>query len=343
MRVAMYYNNNDIRIEEMSRPEIDKDELLMETRASGICGTDVLEWYRLKKAPLVLGHEVSGVILEKGEDIKEYKIGDRIAAAHHVPCNRCDYCLSGHRTVCETLRKTNFSPGGFSQYIRLPAINVKMGVFLLPDNVSFQEATFVEPLACVLRGQRLVDFKPGMRVLVLGSGISGLLHIQLAKLKGADKVFATDIQDFRLKKAEEFGADIVFNAKDYNPDKLRRVNQNRLADLVIVCTGALLAYTQAIQSVDKGGTILFFAATEPGFRLPISINELFWRNEITLTSSYGASPSDYKTSLELISQHQLNLDKMITHRLGLSETGLGFQLVAEAKESLKVIIEPQKK
>lgn len=342
MQVAMYYSNNDLRIEEMPKPKIAAGEILMEVRASGICGTDVLEWYRLKKTPLILGHEVSGVIAEVGEGVRGYKVGDRIVAAHHVPCNSCHYCLSGHHTVCETLRKTNFKPGGFAQYLCLPKINVESGVFLLPDQVSFEEATFVEPLACVIRGQRLVNLRPGMSVLVMGSGISGLLHIQLAKMQGAARVLATDIQEYRLKAAREFGADVAFNAKDYLPNKLRQANENRLADLVIVCTGAASAYTQALQSVDRGGTILFFAAPEPGVILPVSITELFWRNEVTLSSSYGGSPSDYQASLELISRHRSDLIKMITHRLALSQTALGFRLVAEAGESLKVIIEPQR-
>lgn len=342
MQVAMYYNNNDIRIEEAPRPKIKADELLMEVKASGICGTDLLEWYRLNKAPLVLGHEVSGVIQEVGREIRQFKVGDRIVAAHHVPCDKCHYCQRGHHTVCDTLRKTNFYPGGFAQYIRLPGINVRGGVFLLPDGVSFEEATFVEPLGCVARGQRLANLTPGDSVLVMGSGISGLLHIALAKLKGAGKIFATDIQKNRLKAAEDFGADKVFNAGEYSDQDLRNLNQGRLADLVIVSTGALSAYKQALNSVERGGKILVFAAAQQGAVLPVPINELFWRNEIAIISSYGASPMDYAGALELISRKEIDLVKMITHRLTLSDIQLGFRLVAEARDSLKVIIEPQK-
>jgi len=341
MRVAMYYNNRDVRLEEMPTPRIGPGELLMRVEASGICGSDLLEWYRLHKAPLVLGHEVAGVIVAVGEGVERYKVGDRISAAHHVPCNTCHYCLNGHHTVCDTLRSTNFDPGGFAEYARLPHINVDRGVFPLPDEVSFEEATFVEPLACVLRGQRLAHLQPGYSVLVIGSGIAGLLHIQLARALGASRVIATDIIDYRLEAARRFGADAAIHVKDYTPEYLRQANDGRLADLVIICAGAASAVTQALQSVERGGTVLFFASIEPDITIPISVYDLFWRNEITLTSSYAGSPADYTTALELIRARSVHVREMITHRLGLAETGLGFQLVAQARNSIKVIIEPQ--
>jgi len=342
MRVAMYYSNRDVRLEEKPTPQIRSGEVLMQVEASGICGTDLLEWYRLHKAPLVLGHEVAGTIAAVGEGVRHYRVGDRICAAHHVPCNACHYCLSGHHTVCDTLRRTNFDPGGFAEWLRLPRINVEQGIFPLPDHVSFDEATFVEPLACVLRGQRLAHFQPGKSVLVIGSGIAGLLHIQLARTSGAGYIVATDIIEYRLEAARRFGADVAVHAGDYTPESLRQAADGRLADLVVVCSGAIPAIDQALQSVERGGTVLLFAATEPGVRVPISMNDLFWRNEITLTSSYGGSPADYTTALALIQAGKIRVQEMITHRLSLAETGLGFQLVARAQDSLKVIIEPQR-
>jgi L-iditol 2-dehydrogenase len=342
MRVAMYYNNQDLRLEEMPTPQIGPGELLMRVEASGICGTDLLQWYRLHKAPLVLGHEVAGVIVAVGEGVGSYKEGDRISAAHHVPCNTCHYCLSGHHTVCDTLRQTNFDPGGFAEYLRLPRVNVERGIFPLPDSLSFEEATFIEPLACVLRGQRLAHLQPGCTVLVIGSGVAGLLHIKLARASGAGRIIATDIVDYRLEAARSFGVDVAFQAKEYTPAYLRQVADGRLADLVVVCSGATSAIDQALESVERGGTVLFFAPTEPGVSIPISVNDLFWRNEITLTSSYGGSPGDYAAALGLIGAGKIRVREMITHRLGLAETGLGFQLVAQAQDSLKVIIEPQK-
>ena len=338
----MWYNNQDVRLEEMPTPQIGPGELLVRVLASGICGSDVMEWYRLDRAPLVLGHEIAGDIVEVGDGVEHYKEGERVSAAHHVPCNTCHYCLSGHHTVCDTLRQTNFDPGGFAEYIRLPAINVDRGVFLLPDEVSYEEATFIEPLACVLRGQMVARMSPGKSVLVVGSGIAGLLHVQVARALEAGRVIATDINDYRLEAAQRFGADVVIHAGDDLPARLRQVNDGRLADLVIVCTGAISAIAQALQSVERGGTVLLFAPTDPGATIPISINELFWRNDVTLTTSYAGSPADYMAALEMIRAHHICPAEMITHRLSLAETGLGFQLVAGAQDSIKVIIEPQR-
>lgn len=342
MKVAMWYNNQDVRIEERPTPKIGPGEVLVRVEASGICGSDVMEWYRIDRAPLILGHEVSGQIVAVGEGVKRYKEGDRVALAHHVPCNTCHYCLSGHHTVCETLRKTNFDPGGFVEFVRIPTINVDRGIFVLPDHVSYEDATFVEPLACVLRGQRITRMQLGSTVVVIGSGIAGLLQVMLAHAFGAGRVIATDISEYRLEAARRLGADIAINAKEDLPSRLRQANQGLLADLVIVCTGAPPAITQALKLVERGGTILFFATTNPSTTTPISMNELFWRTEITLTSSYGGSPGDYQTALDLIGAKTIPVSQMITHRLPLSKTGLGFQLVAEGQNSIKVIIEPQK-
>jgi L-iditol 2-dehydrogenase len=341
MRVAMYYNNRDVRLEEMPTPQIGPGELLVKVIASGICGSDVMEWYRIKKAPLVLGHEIAGEIVEVGEDVERYKVGDRVFVSHHIPCNTCRYCLNGQHTVCETLHTTNYDPGGFAEYLRVPRLNVDRGVFLLPDEVSYEEGAFVEPLACVVRGQRVARLQPGQTVLVLGSGISGLLHIALARALGAGRIVATDVNEYRLQAAQRFGADVVIHAQEDAPAHLRQANEDRLADLVIVCTGAFSAFLQALQSVDRGGTVLFFAPTEPGVDLPVPVND-FWRNGITLMPSYGNSPLDAVVAIELIRARRVPVGEMITHRLSLAETGLGFQLVAEAGESIKVIIEPQR-
>jgi len=341
MRIAMYYNNRDVRLEEMPTPEIGPGELLVKVLASGICGSDVMEWYRIKKAPLVLGHEITGEIVKVGGGVRNYKVGQRVFVSHHVPCNTCRYCLGGKHTACETLHTTNFYPGGFAEYIRVPPINVDRGVFLLPDEVSLEDGTFIEPLACVVRGQKLADMMPGHTVLVMGSGISGILHIALARALDVGRIIATDTNEHRMKQAKKFGADIVAHAKEDIPALVRRVNENRLADLVIVCTGALPAFTQALQSVDKGGTVLFFAPTEPGVNLPIPVNDLRSIG-ITLMPSYGAAPMDLTVALDLIRARRVPVHEMITHRLGLAETGKGFQLVASANESLKVIIEPQR-
>jgi L-iditol 2-dehydrogenase len=339
MRVAMYYNNRDIRLEELPKPKIGPGEILVKVMASGICGSDIMEWYRIRKAPLVLGHEIAGEIVDVGEGVKRYKIGDRVFVSHHIPCNTCHYCLRGYHTACETLHTTNYDPGGFAEFVRIPQLNVDRGVFLLPEELSFEDGVFIEPLACVVRGQRVANLQPGQSVLILGSGISGLLHLLLARTLGAGRIVATDISEYRMHLALQLGADEVIHAQEDVLDRLRRINDGRLADLVIVCTGVPAAFDQALKSVDRGGTVLFFATTEPGVDLAVPINE-FWRNEIKLMPSYGNSPLDAMMAIELIRSGRVPVEKMITHRLPLKETGLGFQLVAEGGESMKVIIEP---
>jgi L-iditol 2-dehydrogenase len=339
MRVAMYYNNRDVRLEEMPKPKIGSGEILVKVIASGICGSDVMEWYRIKKAPLVLGHEIAGEIADVGEGVKRYRIGDRVFVSHHIPCNTCHYCLKGYHTACDMLHTTNYDPGGFAEYIRIPQLNVDRGVFLLPEELSFEDGAFIEPLACVVRGQRVANLQPGQSVLILGSGISGLLHLLLARTLGAGRIIATDISDYRMNMARQMGADGVVHAKEDIQYHLRQINDGRLADLVVVCTGAPVAFNQALKLVDRGGTILCFATTEPGIDLAVPINE-FWRNEIKLMPSYGNSPLDAMIAIELIRSGRVPVGKMITHCLPLEKTGLGFQLVEEGGESMKVMIKP---
>jgi len=344
MRVATYYSNKDIRIEERPRPKIGPGELLIRVEASGICGTDVLEWYRRDRVPLILGHEIAGQIEEVGEGLRQYKKGQRVSASHHVPCGKCSYCLRGHESVCDTLRKTHFDPGGFVEFLRVPMENVELGgVYPLPDNLSFDAATFTEPLACVLRGQRFAKMSAGKSVLVLGCGISGLLHIQLARAKGASFIAASDIVDYRLKQAKELGADESINAQGEDvARRFRKLNQGKGADVVIVATGAKTAQEEALRSVERAGTVLFFAATGEGVEVALSVNNVFWRNEITLTSSYAATPKEHLEAIELLSKGALCAEDLITHRFDLNKIQEGFRLVAEARDSLKIVIEPQK-
>jgi len=343
MRVLMYYSNQDVRLEEMPQPQIGPGELLMKVMASGICGSDVMEWYRRDKVPLVLGHEVAGEVVAVGDGVDRFKPGDRVAATHHVPCNTCHYCLSGHHTMCETLlKKTHFEPGGFAEFVRVPAINVDRGVFHVPEGVTFEAASFMEPLACVLRGQNNARLRPGQTVLVLGSGISGLLHVGLARALGAGLVIAADTIPFRLKRAREMGADLVLHMDDDILKRLRQANEGRLADLVIICFDGFIPL--GLEAVEKGGTILFFAGAAEGARLPAAINDLFWRTEITLTSTYAGAPADCRTALKLIKEEAVPVLKTVTHRLAMADAPLGFQIVCTPTQHdcIKVIVEPQK-
>jgi L-iditol 2-dehydrogenase len=341
MRVLMYYSNQDVRLVEQPVPMIGAGELLVKIAATGICGSDLMEWYRRDKVPLVLGHEVAGEVVETGPGVQKFKQGDRVAATHHVPCNTCHYCLSGHPTVCETLlRGTHFDPGGFAEYIRVPAINVDRGVFKIPEGLTFEDASFMEPLACVLRGQKIARLSPGQSVLILGSGITGLLHIGLARSLGAGLVMAADTIPFRMNMAKTMGAHAVFQADEDLPGRVRACNDGRLADLVIICFDGFIPL--ALKTVERGGTVLFFAGATEGASLPIQINDVFWRTEVTLTSTYAGSPADCQAALQLIRAGAVPVNKLITHRLGLAQGLQGFQAAAAPKEHdcIKVIFKP---
>jgi L-iditol 2-dehydrogenase len=324
MLVAKYYNNNDIRLEEIPVPAIGPGEILVTVRASGICGTDVMEWYRIKKAPRILGHEIAGEIVESKSD--RYHPGQRVFVSHHVPCQDCKYCREDNQTACDTLHAGNYDPGGYSQFVRVPRINVDYGVYVLPEQVSYLEGTMIEPLACGVRGLGLIDIRAHHTVLILGCGISGILNIQLAKLTGA-RVIATDLNEYRLKKAKEFGADAVIHAAQ---------ELNLKADRVIVCTGAYAAVEQAFRCIDKKGIILLFAIPNRDIAIPIPD---FWRNELTVTSSYGAAPADLEAALKLIADKTINIKDTITQTLPLEQIQTAFKIVADAQESLKVVLE----
>ena len=308
MLVAMYYNNRDVRTEEMPTPEIGADEFLLKVMACGICGSDVTEWYRVPKAPKVLGHEATGIIAKIGKNVTNYKVGDRVFVSHHVPCNKCRYCLRGHHTACETLHTTNYYPGGFAQYVRVPKINVEQGVYRLPDDMSFEEGTFIEPLACVVRGQRLAALQKDDTVLILGGGLAGILHVQLAKAKGVRNIIVAGVNQYRLRLAEKFGAHHTIDARLNVPQELKKINEGRLADQVFVCKGAASAALTALECVDKGGTILFFAVPDPTVKIPVPITE-FWRNEVTMKTSYGAAPDDLNESFQILAAEKTRMSR----------------------------------
>jgi L-iditol 2-dehydrogenase len=339
MNVAMYYSNNDVRIEEMPIPEIQDDELLIKVKASGICGSDVMEWYRLKKAPLVLGHEISGDVVKTGKNVTTFQKDDRVFVTHHVPCNTCHFCLNNQHSLCDTLHHTKFYPGGFAEYLRVPSINVDRGTFLLPQEISYEEGTFIEPLACVVRGFRIAEFKPPGTVLILGCGIAGLLNIKLAQTLGATRIIATDINPYRLKMAEKIGADYTFNAKENIPEKIKKSNEGELADFVILCAGVSQAAQQAITSTKAGGILLLFAPTEPGITIPLDLFDI-WNKQIKIISTYAGAPKDIKDAIQYLQTKIITITDLITHKLPLKEASQGFKIVAQAQESMKVILQP---
>jgi L-iditol 2-dehydrogenase len=340
LKVAVYHSNSDIRIEERPRPQAGPGELVFRVMASGVCGSDVMEWYRKPKAPLVLGHEVAGEVVEVGAHLAGFVPGDRIVTTHHVPCESCRYCRAGQPSVCDMLRTTHFDPGGFSEFVRLPAVNVARGTFAIPKDVSYEDASFVEPLACVVRAVRVAGGASGRTVAVLGSGMSGLLHLLWARAEGAERTIATDVHPFRLAAAGRAGADAVLDARVGGvPSAVRNANGGRGADLVVVSTAALPAIGDALRSVDRGGTILFFAPARPGETIPFPLYDL-WRDGITIVHSYAGPPADMRVALQAIAERRVDVRSLITHRLPLDRTAEAFRLVADAQDSLKVIVEP---
>jgi L-iditol 2-dehydrogenase len=335
MKVAVWYNNEDIRIEKVSRPKPGPKEILVKVISCGICGSDIVEWYRLPRAPLVLGHEIGGDVAEIGESVKKYKPGQRVFVVPKVPCMKCYYCENGHYPVCPNVLER--LPGGFAEYVLVPEPIVERGTYLLPTTVSCDQSTFIEPLACVVRAQMLAEVQKKQVVMVIGCGMSGLLHVKLAKAKKC-RVIATDINRKRLEFAERIGADLTVHAIENVPERLI-TDIGKKADVVILCTEAISAVEQAWTCVDKGGAVVFFAVPGPDKKIILPIND-FWTKEIKILTSYYCGPPDIAEALELIATGKIDVTAMITHKLPLSHIERGFRLVMTGTDSIKVIINP---
>lgn len=340
MKAALYYTNDDVRIVDVPVPEIGPGEVLVEMRACGICGSDVMEWYRKPKAPLYFGHELTGIVRQAGEKVTDFKEGDRVFVHHHVPCFTCHYCQRGSYTMCPTYHETNLDPGGFAEFVRVPSFNVQRGMLKLSSEISFDEGTLIEPISCALRGLTKARLRPADTLLILGGGVSGLIHIQVGKLMGAGTVIVSDFIDYKLDKARQFGVDYVINPKNENLKKrIHSINQGRLADIVVVTPGSSSVIEQAVHLVDKGGTLYIFGPPPPGDTLCIDGNHLFF-SEINIVSSYSSYISETTAALEYIRRGQVDAAGLITHRFPLSNIGDAMRLAVEAKNSLKILVTP---
>lgn len=335
MKVARWYNNRDIRIEDVPRPKPGQSEMLVKVFSCGICGSDIAEWYRLPKAPLVPGHEIGGEVVETGKSVLKYQPGDRVFVAPKVPCMNCYYCKNGHYPVCSKIKDR--LPGGFAEYILVPESIVTNGTYLLPDNITYDQSTFIEPLACVARAQKLAGIQKGQTVMVMGCGMSGLLHVKLAKAKNC-KIMTTDINRQRLAFAKRIGADITIDAAESVPELVVAKNY-KMPDVVILCNSAISAVEQAWQLLDKGGVIVFFAVPEPDKQVIVPINN-FWTKEIRILTSYYCGPPNIVEAINLLETATIKVDDLITHKLPLKDIVKGFQLVIDGKESIKVLILP---
>jgi L-iditol 2-dehydrogenase len=335
MKIALWYNNADIRIEEVPTPTPGPEEMLVKVHACGICGSDIVEWYRLPRAPLVQGHEIGAEVVAIGVAQTKFKVGDRVFIAPKAPCMECAYCKAEKYPLCTELKER--LPGGYAEYILVPKTLIDNGAYLLTDRIGFEQSTFIEPLACVSRAQRLAGIEKHHTVMVMGCGMSGLLHVKLAKAKGC-RVIATDINPKKLKIASDNGADIAILANGDVPKEVIEKNGKK-ADVVIVCASPLSVIDQAWKSVDKGGAVVFFAVPSPEKQVTIPIND-FWMKEIRILTSYYCGPPDIAHAMSLLESREVEIEDMITHRLPLSRIQDGFQLVLTGDDSIKVIIRP---
>ncbi len=292
MKVARLYSFDDIRIEDVPVPIPGPGEALIKTRACGICSGDVMPWYIEKKAPLVLGHEPSGEIETTGRDVTAFRKGDRVFTHHHAPCLSCKYCRRGDYVQCATWRNSFIVPGGVSEYILVPAVNLENDTFSLPESIGFEDGTLIEPAACAVKGLRRARIRQGDTVLVIGLGVMGMINILLAREYGAGRVIGADRVTFRLDKALEFGADDVINVASGDlRNELLRVTAGDLAEVVIVGPNSADAMMLGVSCARPGGQVLFFTPAKPGEKLPLDPNYLYF-NDINIITSYSCGPDD---------------------------------------------------
>ena len=338
MKSAKLYSFTDIRIEDMPVPEVGAGEALMKVKASGICSGDVMPWYIEKKAPLMLGHEPAGEIVKVGAHVNEFKPGDRVFVHHHAPCMECAFCKRGDYVQCGEWRRSGIIPGGVAEYVLIPEGNLKHDTLLLPDSMSFEDAALIEPLACVVKSYKRSQIRKGDTVLVIGLGVMGMMHILLAAHYGAGQVIGADMVDFRLEKARELGADSVINvSKESLRERVLSHTGGKGADIVVAGPNSISAMDSGIQCTARGGTVVLFTPAKPGEKLTLDPNHLYFR-DINLVTSYSCGPDDTKESLDMIQKHIVTAQKLVTHRFSIEETAEAYNMVAQAGDSIKVLI-----
>ncbi len=338
MKGAMYHSQQDIRIEEMTVPEIGENEVLVEMKACGICGSDLMNWYLESRVPLVLGHEPTGTIVKAGSRVEGFSVGDRVFVHHHVACLTCHFCLREDYTLCEQFHKTHIDPGGLVEYFRVPTPNLQIDTLKIPETLSFEEATLIEPVGCCIRALRKSDVQVGDTVAIIGAGTTGIIHAALSKIFGAAVIIVTDLIDYRLQRAKEFGADVVVNPEIDDLEAVVRAETEGIgADVVVVTAPNVGAYKSGLRVCRRGGKLCVFAPSNPGEYLQISPKELFF-SEVQIVPSYSTSHLETRTALELIKSGRIKAKELITHHFRLADAAKAFKTALENKESLKVIV-----
>lgn len=338
MKVAKLYDFGDIKIEEMEIPGIADDEMLVKVKACGICSSDTMEWYVKKKAPVVIGHELSGVVVEVGRNVDEFKPGDRVFIHHHAPCMKCRYCERGNFVMCETWRRSKIIPGGIAEYVKVPNVNLRNDTLKLPSDVSFEDGALIEPVACSVKAFKKAGIRRGDFAVVLGLGFMGQVNVKLAKFYGAEMVIGVDKVKYRLDRAIENGADYVIDFVNEDvSEKVARITDGYMADIVIVGPGTVEAINSGLNLVAKGGKLILFTPTPDSAKIEIKPYEIYF-NEISIIPSYSAGPDDTREALRLISDGIIKAQDFVTHRFKIEDTLEAFKLTANAGDSLKCMI-----
>ncbi|MHA1226321.1 MAG: alcohol dehydrogenase catalytic domain-containing protein [Candidatus Hodarchaeales archaeon] len=345
MTAGLMYGPKDVRIEHVETPTPEADEVLVKVESCGICATDVKKYTGRSscKYPIILGHEFAGTIVKVGKQVKNYNIGDRVTANPDKPCMHCRYCVQSKYNLCENLSVIGYGTeeiepvnGAFAQYVKVPTWNL----IPIEKNVGFDEATFVEPLACVVRSLGRVQPNPDDLAVILGEGRIGLLHIQLAKEMGVDHIIVTGLIDSRLKLAKKLGADEAININSVNPLEFLFEHNSEGANIVIDTTGNVKAAEQGIKMLAPHGRFVAFAGFPKNQEISIDPRDLHYK-EIVLTGSFGyGSLMDYYTAGHLIAQKRIDVKSLITSIRPLTELEEGFKEIAELR-SIRTIIRPQ--
>jgi L-iditol 2-dehydrogenase len=322
MRVARSFAADDVRIEEEPDPEPGAGEVVCDLIACGVCASDVTDWYVGPRLPAVLGHELVGTITAVGPGASAPAPGTTVAIHHHTPCGECRRCRRGHETLCERFRATRLDPGGFAEKVRVSA-ELTAELLEIPSRLDPVTATFIEPLGCVLRAQDRAGLRAGDSLLVVGTGVNGLLQIAAAHARGVEAVWVREPRAERLELAEEWGAEH---------------HGNELVDVAIVCTPKPEAIAAAARATAPGGTLCLYAPPAPGAPLPLDGAEVFLR-ELMVTASYSAGPGDMRAALELIANGKIDPSALISHRLPLEQTATALDLQRRGA-ALKVVVGP---
>jgi L-iditol 2-dehydrogenase len=337
MRVARLDEDLEVRIAEMAVPAVGPGEILVRTRVCGICTGDIMGWYMRRKAPLVFGHEPAGEVAAVGSGVQGLRPGDRVFVHHHAPCLECALCARGEYVQCPAWRAGKLIPGGMAEYFAVPAGQVRGDTLRLPDGVSYADAALVEPLACTVKSIRRAGLRGGERVVIIGLGIMGQLHVLLARHAGAKQVIGLDRVPFRLDRARALGADAVIHVdeQDARP-AVAELTGGDLADTVVVGPGSIEAMELGLALAGRGATVVLFTASRPEDRLAVAPYDLYFR-EVRLVPSYSCGPNDTREALDLIARGVITREQVVTHEFPLECVVEAYQTAAMTS-ALKTIV-----